>query len=145
MVLWDSSPPSSLCTVFVNKVAIPCPNSLSPDWLAYPVVSSTSLDLLTNFSGLARSCCLWPEGPGWKMLGLGSHQHNLSWGSSLIVPWSGTGCSSSWQLEQGISIWESTGSVQLGKLLRCIARNSFSFIWGFFSLEKANLLCILVG
>ena len=44
MVLWDSSPPSSRSTGFLNKVAIYCPNNSSLDLLACRAASSTSLD-----------------------------------------------------------------------------------------------------
>ena len=50
MVLWDTSPPSSLSASFLNKVTIPCPSNLSLDLLAYRVGSSMSLDLVTVIS-----------------------------------------------------------------------------------------------
>ena len=48
MVLWDISPPSSRSAGFLNKVAIPCPNSLSLDLLACHAVSGMSLDWVTQ-------------------------------------------------------------------------------------------------
>ena len=47
MVLWDTSPPSSWSTGFLNKVTIPCLNTPSLDLLACCAVSSTSLDSVT--------------------------------------------------------------------------------------------------
>ena len=47
MVLWNTSPPSSRSAGFLNKVVIPCPNSLSLDLLVCRAVSSMSLDLVT--------------------------------------------------------------------------------------------------
>ena len=51
MVLWDMSPPPSQALDFLNKVAIPCPNTLSLDLLAYHAVRSMSLD-----SGTVPGC-----------------------------------------------------------------------------------------
>ena len=47
MVLWDTSPSSSQSAGFPNKVAIPCPDTSSPDLLACREASSMSLDLVT--------------------------------------------------------------------------------------------------
>ena len=51
MVLWDMSPPPSQALDSLNKVAIPCPDTLSLDLLAYHAVSSVSLD-----SGIVPGC-----------------------------------------------------------------------------------------
>ena len=55
MVLWDTSPPSSQSAGFPNKVNIPCPNNWSPDLLACRVVSSISLDSVTQEDVIAPS------------------------------------------------------------------------------------------
>ena len=47
MVLWDTSPPSSRSSGFLNKVAIPYPSNSSLDLLACCAVSSMSLDSVT--------------------------------------------------------------------------------------------------
>ena len=46
MVVWDMSPPSSQFAGFPDKVAVPCPNTLSLDSLACHLVRSMSLDLV---------------------------------------------------------------------------------------------------
>ena len=54
MVLWDTSPPSSWSAGFLNKVAIPCPNTLSLDLLTCRGVSSRKLNSVTVWRELVQ-------------------------------------------------------------------------------------------
>ena len=47
MGVWNISLPSSQTSGFPNKVAIPCPYTLSPSLLACPAMSGRSLDSAT--------------------------------------------------------------------------------------------------
>ena len=69
MVLWDTSLPSSWFATFLNKIAIPCPNTLSLYLFACCEVRGMNLDLVALMERVLRSMTLsWPWGrssPGW--------------------------------------------------------------------------------
>ena len=44
----------------------------------------------------------------------------------FTISCSGTGCPSAWQLEQGVDIWELTGSTDWGKSLPCVQLGTYS-------------------
>ena len=62
MVLWDSSPPSSRCAGFLNKVAISCPNNSSLDYLALCGMSNISLDSVTDEGSVFLTPALYIKG-----------------------------------------------------------------------------------
>ena len=62
MALWDSSPPSSQCAGFLNKVVISFPNNSSLDYLALCDVSNMSLDSVTHGGSVLLTPALYIKG-----------------------------------------------------------------------------------
>lgn len=105
------SPLPSWSAGFLNKAALPCPNSSSLELLACHAMSSMSLDLVTNFGVSSQEpCCLWLA----ALVGnLRVRFPHLSWWSclqnspktALAAPVLG-----SWITESALGRWQASSS-----------------------------------